>query len=104
MTEIRVGVNLLWLAPGEVGGSEDYCIGLLRALAAQPEARPDVRVVVYANREVALALGCPLNTALARMHEGLKRLRQLWGLGLGSRRAPEASVAIPFSSIRPPPR
>lgn len=29
-------------------------------------------------REVALALGCPLNTALARMHEGLKRLRQLW--------------------------
>ena len=29
-------------------------------------------------REVALALGCPLNTALARMHEGLKKLRQLW--------------------------
>lgn len=29
-------------------------------------------------REVALALGCPLNTALARMHEGLNKLRQLW--------------------------
>ncbi|MBN9118719.1 MAG: RNA polymerase sigma factor [Planctomycetes bacterium] len=29
-------------------------------------------------REVAAALGCPLNTALARMHDGLKRLRQLW--------------------------
>jgi RNA polymerase sigma-70 factor (ECF subfamily) len=29
-------------------------------------------------REVAVALGCPLNTALARMHEGLKKLRQLW--------------------------
>jgi RNA polymerase sigma-70 factor (ECF subfamily) len=29
-------------------------------------------------REVATALGCPLNTALARMHEGLKKLRQLW--------------------------
>jgi RNA polymerase sigma-70 factor (ECF subfamily) len=29
-------------------------------------------------REVAAALGCPLNTALARMHEGLKNLRQLW--------------------------
>ncbi len=29
-------------------------------------------------REVAIALGCPLNTALARMHEGLKKLRQLW--------------------------
>jgi RNA polymerase sigma-70 factor (ECF subfamily) len=29
-------------------------------------------------REVAASLGCPLNTALARMHEGLKQLRQLW--------------------------
>ena len=29
-------------------------------------------------REVAVALGCPLNTALARMHDGLKKLRQLW--------------------------
>jgi RNA polymerase sigma-70 factor (ECF subfamily) len=29
-------------------------------------------------REVAAALGCPLNTALARMHDGLKKLRQLW--------------------------
>src|SRR5262245_11465499 len=26
-------------------------------------------------REIAAALGCPLNTALARMHEGLKRLK-----------------------------
>jgi RNA polymerase sigma-70 factor (ECF subfamily) len=32
-------------------------------------------------REVAAALGCPLNTALARMHEGLKRLRTLWEAG-----------------------
>ena len=29
-------------------------------------------------REVAAALGCPLNTALARMHDGLKKLRLLW--------------------------
>ena len=29
-------------------------------------------------REIAASLGCPLNTALARMHEGLKRLRLLW--------------------------
>ena len=29
-------------------------------------------------REVAAMVGCPLNTALARMHEGLKKLRQLW--------------------------
>jgi len=29
-------------------------------------------------RDVADSLGCPLNTALARMHEGLKKLRQMW--------------------------
>jgi RNA polymerase sigma-70 factor, ECF subfamily len=29
-------------------------------------------------REVADALGCPLNTALARMHDGMKKLRDLW--------------------------
>jgi RNA polymerase sigma-70 factor (ECF subfamily) len=29
-------------------------------------------------REVAAAVGCPLNTALSRMHDGLKKLRQLW--------------------------
>jgi RNA polymerase sigma-70 factor, ECF subfamily len=32
-------------------------------------------------REIAATLGCPLNTALARMHEGLKRLRSLWEAG-----------------------
>jgi RNA polymerase sigma-70 factor (ECF subfamily) len=30
-------------------------------------------------REIAETLACPLNTALSRMHEGLKRLRVLWG-------------------------
>jgi RNA polymerase sigma-70 factor (ECF subfamily) len=34
-------------------------------------------------REIAEALDCPLNTALARMHEALKRLRVLWGPGHG---------------------
>jgi RNA polymerase sigma-70 factor (ECF subfamily) len=29
-------------------------------------------------REVAERLGCPLNTALARMHDGIRTLRRLW--------------------------
>jgi len=29
-------------------------------------------------REIAEILGCPLNTVLARMHEGVKKLRILW--------------------------
>jgi RNA polymerase sigma-70 factor (ECF subfamily) len=50
-----------------------------------PEAQREViRQRVYEGkrfREIAEALGCPLNTALARMHEGLKRLRLLWDQG-----------------------
>jgi RNA polymerase sigma-70 factor (ECF subfamily) len=49
-----------------------------RLPAAQQEV---IRQRVYEGkrfREIAAALGCPLNTALARMHEGLKRLRLLW--------------------------
>jgi RNA polymerase sigma-70 factor (ECF subfamily) len=30
-------------------------------------------------RDIATELGCPVNTALARMHQGLRRLRYLWG-------------------------
>lgn len=47
-----------------------------------PPQREVIRQRVYEGkkfREIADALGCPLNTALARMHEGLKRLRLLWG-------------------------
>jgi alpha-1,3-rhamnosyl/mannosyltransferase len=47
-----VGINLLWLAPGEVGGSEDYCIGLLRAIADRRSSAFDVEIILYMNREV----------------------------------------------------
>jgi RNA polymerase sigma-70 factor (ECF subfamily) len=53
-----------------------YLIG--RLPAAQQEV---IRQRVYEGkpfREIAESLDCPLNTALARMHEGLKRLRRLW--------------------------
>jgi RNA polymerase sigma-70 factor (ECF subfamily) len=46
-----------------------------------PGQREVIRQRVYEGkrfREIAAALDCPLNTALARMHEGLKRLRLLW--------------------------
>lgn len=59
MTAVTVGINLLWLAPGEVGGSEDYTVGLLRALAvrSQRERADDVDIVLYLNREVAATYG-----------------------------------------------
>lgn len=55
----------------------------LRELLEQlPDGQREViRQRVYEGkrfREIADTLGCPLNTALARMHQGLKRLRGLW--------------------------
>jgi RNA polymerase sigma-70 factor (ECF subfamily) len=52
---------------------------LLEQLPAQQ--REVIRQRIYEGkrfREIAAELHCPLNTALARMHEGLKRLRLLW--------------------------
>jgi alpha-1,3-rhamnosyl/mannosyltransferase len=46
-------VNLLWLVPGEVGGSEEYTVRLLLELA---ELHPDdVEVVLYVNRQFSAA-------------------------------------------------
>jgi RNA polymerase sigma-70 factor (ECF subfamily) len=55
----------------------------IRVLLEQlpPQQREVIRQRVYEGkrfREIAADLECPLNTALARMHEGLKRLRLLW--------------------------
>jgi alpha-1,3-rhamnosyl/mannosyltransferase len=44
---VRVGVNLLWLVPGEVGGSEEYTVRLLGALADLDAA--DLDVTLYVN-------------------------------------------------------
>jgi glycosyltransferase involved in cell wall biosynthesis len=46
----RVGLNLLFLVPGETGGSEIYIRNLIPALA---QVRPDLELVAFVNREVA---------------------------------------------------
>lgn len=55
---------------------------LQRLINQLPPAQQEViRQRVYEGkrfRDIADDLHCPLNTALARMHEGLKRLRLLW--------------------------
>jgi alpha-1,3-rhamnosyl/mannosyltransferase len=47
--ELRVGVNLLWLVPGVVGGSEDYTARLLASYAEGRSSR-DPALVLYVNR------------------------------------------------------
>jgi glycosyltransferase involved in cell wall biosynthesis len=62
----HVGLNLLYLVPGEVGGSEIYAHRLVDALG---RARPDVRFTAFAGHEAAPSLrrqGWPSNV---RVHE-----------------------------------
>jgi alpha-1,3-rhamnosyl/mannosyltransferase len=56
-----VGINLLWLVPGEVGGSEESTLASVRALAARPDPDLDLRLFVLeslvdAHPDVAAAL------------------------------------------------
>jgi RNA polymerase sigma-70 factor (ECF subfamily) len=68
--------------PEQLAEHRDDARRLLRLLEQLPVAQREViRQRVYEGkpfREIAADLDCPLNTALARMHEGLKRLRLLW--------------------------
>jgi glycosyltransferase involved in cell wall biosynthesis len=67
---VRVGLNLLWLRPGRVGGSETYVGRLLAGLAAL--ASPDLDYEVFA----LPALGpTPFPTATAAVARGARPLR-----------------------------
>lgn len=44
-TSLRLGVNLMWCVPGDVGGSEQY---LVRQLAGALEVQPDLDLTVFA--------------------------------------------------------
>jgi alpha-1,3-rhamnosyl/mannosyltransferase len=75
---VHVGVNLLWLVPGVVGGSESYIVRLLRALAADPP--DDVRVTLFLNRlgaDTHADLRAAFDTAVAPVSGARKPLRVL---------------------------
>jgi len=46
----QIIVNMLWLRPGQVGGSETYAVQLLEALSENPEAPPIELVLTPATR------------------------------------------------------
>lgn len=68
--------------PAVTAGDHDAATAVGGLLALLPESQQEViRLRLFDGlkfREVAARLGCPLNTALARMHDGLNRLRTLW--------------------------
>ncbi|MGH2658338.1 MAG: glycosyltransferase family 4 protein [Actinomycetota bacterium] len=53
MRRLHVGVNLLYLKPGRIGGSEEYVWRLLRAL--ETEAVDDVELTLFVNRRFRAA-------------------------------------------------
>jgi alpha-1,3-rhamnosyl/mannosyltransferase len=74
---VRVGINLLWLVPGDVGGSEDYALALVRELAQADE----IDLVVFC--QPALRRAYPDLDAVATVVPGpgrcqVRSLRLLW--------------------------
>ena len=68
--------------PAAAAERADDAAAVRGLVAALPEPQREViRLRLYDGlkfREVAARLGCPLNTALARMHDALAKLRTLW--------------------------
>jgi glycosyltransferase involved in cell wall biosynthesis len=54
LSPVHVGLNLVFLVPGEQGGMEVYARELLRAL---PAVRPELRVTAFVSREARAAGG-----------------------------------------------
>ncbi len=82
MQDDRVSVSDRTPGPFDQAENKDNARRLRELLEQLPDGQREViRQRVYEGkrfREIAATLGCPLNTALARMHDGLKRLRSLW--------------------------
>ncbi len=75
----RIGVNLLWMVPGVVGGSEDYVVALFRAFADAP-GRDGLDITLFVNRRFVTAhpdLAERYRTVVAPVDGGKKGLRVL---------------------------
>lgn len=73
---VRVGVNLLWLVPGVVGGSEGYAVGLLSELVK----RDDVEISAYALPSFAVRypeLAAAAHTVIAPLPGGRHVVRRV---------------------------
>jgi glycosyltransferase involved in cell wall biosynthesis len=75
---LHVGLNLLYLVPGETGGTETYARELIPALLAE---RPGLRLTAFVNREAAEA-GGPWGEAIPAVTVPVRaRVRREWVRG-----------------------
>ncbi len=77
--KLHVGLDLLFLVPGETGGRETYAVELVRALA---DLAPDVRLTAFVNRELARSPHFRLDDRVALAPLPVhSRHRSSWALG-----------------------
>jgi len=91
---VHVGLNLVYLVPGETGGMEVYARELVAALRAE---RPDLKLTLFVNREAAAGRWSELPSVTVPVHA---RRRAEWVLGeqlLLPRLAARAGVDIVHS-------
>lgn len=76
---MHLGLNLVYLVPGETGGMETYARELIPALMRE---RPDVRITAFVNREVRDAQPGPWTELVKSVEVPVKaRLRSEWVRG-----------------------
>ncbi len=76
---MHVGLNLIYLVPGETGGTETYARELIPALLAE---RPDLRLTAFVSREAAEAGGGPWLEAIPSVTVPVRsRRRSEWVRG-----------------------
>ena len=102
----RVGINLLWLVPGEVGGSETWMVDLLAAVAA--DHPPDIEIVCFTTAAVDDAhpfIADSFATVRAPAVVGSSRpgrvLAESTWLAVAARRAKAAVLHHPGGTIPP---
>lgn len=75
---MHIGLNLVYLVPGETGGMETYARELIPALVRE---RPDAHITAFVNREAA-KVGGPWNDLVDRVRVPVNsRRRAEWVLG-----------------------
>jgi len=77
--DMHVGLNLVFLVPGESSGPETYARELIPTLLSE---RPDVRITAFVNREVSEARNLPWRDLVESVTVPVRaRRRSAWVLG-----------------------
>jgi glycosyltransferase involved in cell wall biosynthesis len=75
---MRLGLDLLYLIPGETGGRETYARELVPALI---EREPDLEVVAFVNRDAGAGFGAELGPGVRSVVVPVTGSRPQWALG-----------------------